>query len=299
MIKISILGCGFTGQAIARHCLAEGATRDVIGTRRNEDGVAGLVAQGIPALLLDGPPSQDVISRLEQTTHLISSVAPARAEPLQDPMLDLARSLAGAGRLPRLRWIGYLSTIGVYGDHQGEWIDEDTPCTSGQLRSMMRMQAEQRWQELAEQIGANASVLRLSGIYGPGRNALEDVRAGRARRVVKRNHVFNRIHVDDIARFARQLIERNLGGVFNVTDDEPAPSADVVAHACDLLGCPAPVPIAFEDVEMSPMALSFWAECKRVDNRRGKQLLDFTYRYPSFREGLEALHAESGDGAPA
>ena len=289
MNKITILGCGYTGQALARQSLVSAHASDVLGTRREATGIAELEAQGIPALMLASAPSEAVIDRLEQTTHLLTSVAPARSLPLQDPMLDLVRSLSQAGRLPRLRWIGYLSTIGVYGDHAGEWVDENTPCMSQQIRSIMRVMAERGWQALAREMDVAAAVLRLSGIYGPGRNALVDVQAGKARRIIKPNHVFNRIHVDDIARFCLCLIEARQGGVFNVTDDKPAPSAEVVAHACRLLGCEVPEPIAFKDARMSEMALSFWAECKRVDNQRSREVPGFHYRYPDYTSGLASL----------
>ncbi len=288
-MRITVLGCGYTGTAIAGECLAADRSADVLGTRRTVDGIAELNAAGIRALVLDGSVSADLIARLESTTHLISCVAPARSAPLSDPVLELTRRLALAGRLPRLKWIGYLSTIGVYGDHQAGWVDEQTPCTSVQLRSQLRHEAERQWQALGEDLTARCCVIRLSGIYGAGRNALLDVLAGRARRIIKPGHVFNRIHVDDIARFTRYAMEQGQGGVFNVTDDEPAPSATVVEFACELLGQVPPEPVAFEDIVLSEMALSFWAECKRVRNSLGKERLGFEYRYPTYREGLAAL----------
>jgi nucleoside-diphosphate-sugar epimerase len=290
MIKLSILGCGYSGQAIARHCMASDSTADIIGTRRDSAGLDELKRQDIPGLVLSGTPTPEVIRRLEHTTHLISSVAPARSEPLDDPMLPLVQSLALSGRLPRLRWIAYLSTIGVYGDHGGAVVDESTPCTSQQMRSVMRAEAESGWQSLGAESGVPVCILRLSGIYGPGRNALEDVLAGRARRVHKPGHVFNRIHVEDIAAFAASAMTSQVAGIFNVTDDKPAASAEVVAYACELLKRPVPELVDFDSASMSPMALSFWAESKRVDNARGKTELGFRYRYPSFREGLAAEH---------
>lgn len=288
MIRTTILGCGFTGQAIARHCLRSTDAGDVVGTRRETTGLLQLEQCGIPGLLLGGPPTAAMIERLENTTHLISSVAPARSEPLDDPMLQLVSGLGLAGRLPRLRWIGYLSTIGVYGDHAGALVNEDTPCRSQQLRSIMRLEAETRWQQLGQDLGVPVCVLRLSGIYGPGRNALCEVTAGRARRVRKAGHVFNRVHVDDIAAFTAIAMERCQAGVFNVTDDEPAASGDVITHACELLQQDPPEWIDFDSASMSPMALSFWSEFKRCDNTRGKEVLGFRYRYPSYREGLSA-----------
>lgn len=289
---VTILGCGFSGREIARHCQAQIPPIDVLGTRRDAVGVRELEACGIQASVLDGMLSADVIARLEMTTHLVSSVAPLRARPLQDPMLTLIERLALSGRLPRLRWIGYLSTIGVYGDHQAEWVDEDTVCSSNQLRSQMRLQAEDAWRTMSDQLQIGCCVIRLSGIYGRGRNVLEDVLAGKARRVIKPGHVFNRIHVEDIARFVVTALRSNIDGIFNVTDDEPAPSASVVEFACELLGVPAPDPIDFDATVMSDMALSFWAECKRVSNARSKSLDGFQYHYPNYRVGLGALAHE-------
>ncbi len=296
MTTLTVLGCGYSGQAIARRCLTSSSKADVLGTRRETQGLEELERHGIRALKLSGSPSPELIARLEHTTHLISSVAPARSKPLDDPMLRLIQSLAGSGRLPRLRWIGYLSSIGVYGDHNGALVDETTACNSQQLRSIMRLEAESRWLSLAFELGVPVCVMRLSGIYGPGRNVLLDVLSGRARRVQKPGHVFNRIHVDDIAAFAELAMQSDTAGVFNVSDDEPAASADVVAYACTLLGRPVPEVIDFDTASMSPMALSFWAECKRVDNSLGKADLDFQYRYPSYREGLLAEHKRL-DGA--
>jgi nucleoside-diphosphate-sugar epimerase len=194
-----------------------------------------------------------------------------------------------------LRWIGYLSTIGVYGDHQGRWIDEDCPVAPLSRESRYRVLAEAQWLEFGQAVGAPAHLFRLPGIYGPGgRSQIDALRAGRARRIVKPGQVFNRIHVDDLAETVIASMRRPGGSaVFNVTDDEPAPANDVVTHAARLLGIDPPPEIAFEDAELPPFAVHFYAECKRVRNQRIKQELGVTLRYPTYREGLAAVLAAS------
>lgn len=288
-MKLTILGCGFSGIAIARAALQRTPPIDVLGTRRSQDALDALRVHGIDALLLDGVPSRAAIERLACTTHLISSVAPAREPPLSDPIHALIAGLAAAGRLPSLRWIGYLSTIGVYGDHEGAWVDETTPCRSAQPRSLMRIQAEQAWRALASELHCPLAVLRLSGIYGPGRNAVRDALHGRARILIKPGQRFNRIHVDDLAQAALLAAECAFDGVLNVSDDEPAPPQDVVRFAHALTERDPPTAVAFEDAELSPMARSFYAENKRVDNARSKRVLGLQYRFPDYRTGLAAL----------
>ena len=288
-----ILGCGFSGLSIARALAPDGR---VGGTRREPSALAGLRERGIEAFALDGTVTAELRAALGTVTHLVSSVAPARAPPLDDPMLELFRPLIEAGALPALAWIGYLSTIGVYGDHGGRWVDEDTPCTSSQPRSIARVEAERAWSALGGRAGVPIALFRLSGIYGPGRNAVRDALLGRARILIKPGQVFNRIHVDDLATGVALAARRNLGGVFNVTDDLPAPPEDVVRHAHDLVGRPAPPGIAFEEAELSPMARSFYAESKRVSNTRSKEVLGLQYRYPDYRAGLGALLRHELDG---
>jgi nucleoside-diphosphate-sugar epimerase len=176
-----------------------------------------------------------------------------------------------------VQWIGYLSTVGVYGDHGGAWIDETTPATPMQERSRWRLAAEDKWLTLGQRSCKRAQVFRLPGIYGAGRSAIERVREGTAQRIVKPGQVFNRVHVDDI---------------YNVTDDEPAPPQDVIAYAAELLHMPAPPEIAFEDARLSPMAASFYAENKRVSNARMRNELGVTLKFPSYREGLQAILAQ-------
>jgi len=193
----------------------------------------------------------------------------------------------------RLRSIVYLSTVGVYGNHNGAWVDEETPPRPGSARGRERVAAEQAWQKLGSRTGAAVAILRLAGIYGPGQNALVQVASGNGRRVVKAGQVFNRIHVADIAQAIDAAFARKASGIFNVADDEPTPAGDPLAFAAQLLGRDPPPEIAFDEAapSMSPMALSFWQDCRRVRNDTLKHQLGVTLLYPTYREGLRALSA--------
>jgi nucleoside-diphosphate-sugar epimerase len=211
-----------------------------------------------------------------------------------DPVL--ARFGDAVAAAPRLRWIGYLSTVGVYGDHGGAWIDETTPPRPSSARARRRVAAESAWLDLGACAGKAVQVFRLAGIYGPGRNALKNLAEGTAKRIVKPGQVFNRIHVDDIAAVLMASIERpRPGAIYNVADDEPAPQQDMVAYAATLAGVPAPPEIPFEDADLSAMAVSFWGANRRVRNGRVKDDLGVRLRHPTFREGLRALR-EAGEG---
>ncbi len=188
-------------------------------------------------------------------------------------------------------WVGYLSTTGVYGDHEGEWVDETAPLTPATKRGRARVAAEAGWQAL----GLPLHIFRLAGIYGPGRGPFAKVRNGTARRIIKDGQVFSRIHVDDIAQVLLASIRQpNPGAVYNVCDDDPAPPQDVIAHAATLLGLPLPPAIKFEDADLTPMARSFYAESKKVQNDRIKSELGVRLLYPSYRDGLPALMAAEG-----
>jgi nucleoside-diphosphate-sugar epimerase len=195
----------------------------------------------------------------------------------------------------QLRSIVYLSTVGVYGDHGGEWVDETTPPQPGSARSRARLDAEHAWQKLGARRGIAVAVLRLAGIYGPGQNALVQIARGNARRIVKPGQVFNRVHVADIAQAIDATFARTASGIFNVADDEPSPPSDPIAFAAQLLGRNPPPEIPFEEAAptMSPMALSFWQECRRVKNDKLKSEFGVTLLYPTYRDGLRALNAGS------
>ncbi len=211
-----------------------------------------------------------------------------------DPVL--ARFAGAIASASHLSWIGYLSTIGVYGDHGGAWIDEATPPKPVSDRSKERLAAENAWLDLGARSGKAVHIFRIAGIYGPGRNALKNLADGTAKRIVKPGQVFNRIHVADIAAVLMASIERpRAGAIYNLADDEPAPAQDVVAYAAGLAGVPPPPEVPFAEVRLGPMAASFYGESKRASNRLIKDELGVRLRYPTYREGLQALRA-AGEG---
>jgi nucleoside-diphosphate-sugar epimerase len=272
MPHLFCFGLGYSAVALALRLIKQGWI--VNGTSRS-GGDGTFAFDGTKPL----PPSS-----FDGVTHLLISVPPGEAG---DPVLnchagDLAR-LAGS-----LRWAGYLSTTGVYGDRQGEWVDETSPLQPTTARGERRLAAETAWQAL----NLPLHIFRLAGIYGPGRNQLVSLLDGTAKRIVKEGQIFSRIHVEDIAGVLEASIARpHPGQTYNVCDDEPAPPQDVVAFAAELLKIPAPPEIRFEDAELSPMAKSFYAESKRVSNRRIKDELSYRLIYPTYREGLTALAA--------
>lgn len=278
MTHLFCFGFGYTAAALARR-LGKGWTFS--GTSR-----AGLGSQSATVEKFDGSRSEPAVTvMLQGATHLLASIPPG---PDADPaLLWHADDIAAA---PHLRWIGYLSTIGVYGDAGGGWVDETTEPRPGSERAERRRKAEHDWLDLGRRAGKPVMIFRLPGIYGPGRSVLDDVRAGTARRVIKPGQVFNRAHVDDIAAVLAASIERpDAGRIYNISDDAPAPPQDVVAFAAELLGVPPPPAIDFADAELSAMGRSFYSESKRVANQRIKSELGVRLSYPTYREGLTAI----------
>ena len=276
-------GLGYSAGFLARDLISQGWR--VSGTCRSAEKAASLRGQGIAPHLFDrGRPLDDAATALAGVTHLLSSVPPDEAG---DPVLDQHRDVLDAVA-PKLAWIGYLSTTGVYGDRAGGWVDEDSALTPSGERGRRRVAAERAWLGLRQP----AHLFRLAGIYGPGSSALDTVREGRAKRVAKPGQVFSRIHVDDIVQVLEASMARpNPGTAYNVCDDDPAPPADVIAYACELLGVAPPPEIPFAEADLSPMARSFYDDNKRVDNKRIKRALGVTLRYPSYRAGLQAILA--------
>lgn len=269
------LGHGYTAQALARRLIPMGWR--VIGTSRGR--LADLEAQGVEPHLWPGVALQPL---LDQATHVLVSIAPDEAG---DPVIAAE---GAALRAARPAWVGYLSTTGVYGDHAGGWVDEDTALTPSTRRGQARVRAEAEWQAL----GLPLHIFRLAGIYGPGRGPFAKVRDGSARRIIKPGQVFSRTHVEDIATVLEASIAQpRPGAIYNVCDDDPAPPEDVIGHAAELLGLPLPPAVAWEEAEMSPMARSFYAESKRVLNDRIKAELGVHLAYPTYREGLASLLA--------
>ena len=285
--QVFIFGAGYSGKAFARADKSGDTT--IIGTTRSADKFGSLRQAGIEPLHFDGAPTPEIGEALKTTTHHVVAVAPDEAG---DPVLNAMRGTIVAS-IPSLEWIAYLSTVGVYGDHGGNWVDETAECRPVSKRSVMRVAAEQDWLKLGQGIGRPVAVLRLSGIYGPGRNALVNLENGTARRLVKPGQVFNRIHCDDIAGALWHLAQDNHGGIFNVTDDLPAPPQDVVAYAAALMGVTPPPEIPFDTAQLSPMARSFYGENKRVANL-GIKAAGYRVHFPDYRSALDRLWA-SGD----
>jgi nucleoside-diphosphate-sugar epimerase len=286
---IFVLGHGYTGKALTRRLLGQGWR--AAGTSRHA-APAGDVPSFVVATPADLAPGSDAAQALLQSTHLLHSVPPqAEGDTMLAPVAQLLRGPH------RLEWIGYLSTTGVYGDRGGGWVDETTPTAPNNARGERRVTAEQQWLALGRQHGIATQVFRLAGIYGPGRSALDDVRAGTARRIDKPGHDFSRIHVEDIAQVLEASIAQpHPGAIYNVCDDLPAPSADVVAFACQLLGVAPPplVPFAQADPTMSAMAREFWSANRKVRNALIKSELGVSLLYPDYKAGLRAIFDSGG-----
>jgi len=286
MSRLVCFGLGYCARVFAGRMRDKGWR--VLGTSRGAERADALRAQGFEMCLFTGDaPAMEAREALEQATHVLVSIAPGHTG---DPVLTHhADDLADA---QRLEWIGYLSTVGVYGDHGGAWVDEDTLLRPKSERSVLRAGAEREWLEFGAQTDKAVHLFRLAGIYGPGRGPLENLRGGKARRIVKPGQMFNRIHVEDIATVLEASIAfPRAGAIYNVTDDEPALPQDVVAYAAELLGIEAPPEVAFEDADLSPMGRSFYGENKRVSNARIKDELGVKLSYPSYREGMRGLAA--------
>lgn len=270
-------GHGYSAQALSRLLLLN--SWDVVGTSRS---ATADPAQSCATRMMVFP-GDSLSDTLKTATHILISAAP---DADGDPVLRLLRDEI-THAAPNLEWVGYLSTTGVYGDHQGGWVTEDTPLTPSTQRGQYRVAAEAEWQSIP---GLPLHIFRLAGIYGPGRGPFAKVRNGTARRIIKDAQVFSRIHVDDIAQaLAASIAAPDPGAIYNLCDDDPAPPQDVIEYAAQLLGLPVPPAVDFQTAEMSPMARSFYAESKRVDNSRLKDDLGVNLFYPGYREGLKSL----------
>jgi nucleoside-diphosphate-sugar epimerase len=296
MTSLFCFGLGYS----ARHAIAtcDEHLDGVAGTVRGAEAAQeisrnGIAGRSVRAFAFDGVTAvPDLVDALAGIDWLLVSVPPDEGG---DPVLrHYGEALA---RATRLSTIVYLSTIGVYGDQDGAWVDETAEPQPGSARSRARLAAEQAWAALAARRNTPLAILRLAGIYGPGRNALVQVAGGSARRIAKPGQVFNRIHVADIAQAVAAAFVRHAAGIFNVADDEPGAPGDPVAFAAGLLGRAPPAEVPFDEAArtMSPMALSFYGESKRVRNETMKRALGVRLAYPTYREGLRALLAD-GEG---
>jgi nucleoside-diphosphate-sugar epimerase len=287
MSSLLVFGYGYT----ARHfveAVKDEFTTFIGTTRRPQTKKSGLV----DLLRFDGVDADPVLHQavMEADAVLVSVPPDERGDLVLDAFSDLL------AQNQNLRWLGYLSTVGVYGDHQGAWVDERTPLYPHSERSKRRVEAEQAWLDLGQQAGLPVHVFRLAGIYGPGQNALVNLQQGTAKRVIKEGQVFNRIHVEDIVAVLKASLQKpHAQAIYNVSDDEPSPPQDVVAYAAQKSGYPLPPEMPFEKANLSPMALSFYGENKRVSNALIKEALGVTLAYPTYRQGIDALYA-AGEG---
>lgn len=282
--RLFCFGLGYSAERLARDLIDDGWT--IAGTFRNAEKASTFEEMGVETVFFDGDhPISGVEKVLAGATHLLISAPPGSNG---DPVLRHHKD--DIARLSDLAWVGYLSTTGVYGDRKGEWVDEGCERTPSGTRGERRVVAEDGWLDLRRTHQVPVHLFRLAGIYGPGRNALETVRSGRARRVDKPGQVFSRIHVDDIAQILKASIEHlNPGTAYNVCDDEAAAPQTVIEYACTLLQVDPPPLVPFDEADLSEMARSFYADNKRVSNERIKQELMVSLKWPTYREGLQGL----------
>ncbi|MEQ1653539.1 MAG: SDR family oxidoreductase [Hyphomicrobium sp.] len=284
MTHLLCFGLGYSAGVLARRLAGQGWT--ITGTSRTSAGAQHIADCGYRGMVFDGRLiSADVSVALKSATHILLSIPPDNDG---DPAMRAYGDDIAANT--NVKWIGYFSTVGVYGDAEGGWVSEETEARPGSERGRRRLDAENAWRDLGRSSGKSVVVFRLPGIYGPGRSTIDDVRDGSARRLIKPGQVFNRIHVEDIASAVQAALSPpHADRVYNVTDDDPGPPQDVVAYAAGLLGLPVPPDLDFATTELSPMARSFYSESKRVSNARMKRELGVTLAYPSFRDGLSAI----------
>jgi nucleoside-diphosphate-sugar epimerase len=286
---VFFFGMGYSSLATAR-AIHQHIDPDIpiAGTTRSLDNVESFADAAYRMHVFDGQSPGDTLGEdLRRTTHVILSIPP---DEKGDPALNLHRDTLDAA--PDLQWLAYFSTVGVYGDFGGEWVDESAPTKPVNERSRIRVEVEQQWRDYATKRGIPLLILRLAGIYGPGRSAFDKLRDGTARRIVKPNQVFNRIHVDDIGRVTQLAAARTLGGTFNLSDDEPAPPQDLVTYAARLMNVAPPAEIPFENAQMTEMARSFYSDNKRVSSKAIKAALGIDLLYPTYREGLVAIYGQ-------
>ena len=269
------IGHGFSASVLGEQLIKDGWT--VYGTTRSVEKAKKLNDGGVNSIIW---PGTDLTPYIQKATHILTSVSPNSQG---DPVLNQYNEILSKNTFD---WVGYLSTTGVYGNHNGGWVDENSPLKPNTTRGKLREEAELSWSKL----NINLHIFRLAGIYGPGRGPFSKVRNGTARRIIKEGQLFSRIHVDDIAQVLLASIRYpRQGAIYNVCDDNPAPPEDVIAYAAELLGMPVPEAIDFDKADMSPMAKSFYAENKKVSNELIKKELGIKLKFPDYKTGLRSL----------
>lgn len=286
-MNLFVFGMGYSARAVHRRMAAR--LDRISGTTRSAHKAASLEDDGIEAFVFNGATrNPEIAGTLPSASHVLISIGP---ENNGGPVLRHYRDDLAAAQPAS---IVYLSTVGVYGDHDGAWVDEESPCRPVSKRSKLRLAAETAWQRFAAETGIPVAIIRLSGIYGPGRGPFQKLKDGTSRRIIKSGQVFNRIHAQDIAQIVEAAFEKRASGVFNGTDNEPAPPQDVIVHAAGLLGIDPPPEVPFSSADLSSMARTFYSENKRVRNDKIKTELGVSLVFPTYREGLAAsLGAEN------
>ncbi|MEM9617138.1 MAG: SDR family oxidoreductase [Pseudomonadota bacterium] len=280
--KLFCLGYGYTAATLARRLCDKGWR--IAGTTTREEKAQAMQTKAVEAHLWDGGALP--AGALDDACAILVSTPPGE----DGCPAFAAANEAIAERAREIQWVGYLSTNGVYGDHDGAWVDETSALKATSPRSRRRIAAEAQWSKFAKALDLTFTVFRLPGIYGPGRSALDTVRAGAAKRIYKKGQVFSRMHVEDIAAALEAGIAHpRLHNVYNLADDEPAPPQNVIEYACDLLSVPPPPLTPIDEADISPMARSFYADNKRISNKRMKEALGIKLLYPTYRDGLKAI----------
>lgn len=286
--KLFIFGFGYTAACLASQL--DSSTWQVRGTSRRQEIRDKYLSSNI--CLMDYMDYTQICLDLKSVTHLLISVPPVRqvGDVVITDFLNILREAA-----PHLKWIGYLSTTGVYGDHCGNWVDECSMLKPDNERAMLRIDAEKNWLQLGKEISVPVQIFRLSAIYGPSRNALKQLLAGEVSCIFKAGHYFSRMHVEDIVQVLLASINApQMGEIYNLADDEPSPSYEVVQYAAMLLKISPPELVPVEKAKLSPIAREFYNSHRKVSNTKIKQFLDIKLKYPSYREGLRALlHLET------
>ncbi|MFK4823714.1 SDR family oxidoreductase [Paenochrobactrum sp. BZR 588] len=286
-MRIFLIGAGYSAQFFAQKM--KDNAQSIYGTTRSIEKFETLKQYGIePLVFAEDAIDPNFASHLKNATHIVISAAPGKDG---DPALPHVEDALNAPD-NKIEWIGYLSTVGVYGDHKGALIDETAACNPSAQRSNERIKAEKQWLALGEKYQMPVAILRLSGIYGPDRNAFVNLARGTARRIIKKDQIFNRIHVEDIAGSLEYLSTRKIDGIFNITDHEPAPPQDVVTFAAELMGVTPPEEIDFDKAEMTPMARSFYGENKRVSNKKITET-GYQFIYPNYRIAFKSMWEKS------
>ncbi len=289
MDKYLFFGMGYSSTASASFIRKYVSKKiEIYGSVRSQEACKKLERENINPYVFTGlKPNDELNKPIATATHIINSIAPdANGDAVYNHYFEQLN------KAKNLKWLCYYSTVGVYGNHNGLWVDENSKCKPKNIRSQQRIKVESLWQDFASQKDIPLLILRLAGIYGQGRSSFDKLKKGTAKRIVKENQVFNRIHVKDIARVTMLAAKQKLNGTFNLSDDEPAPPQKVIEYACKISGLSLPPRERFEDANMSEMARSFYNDNKHVSNKAIKKELGIKLLYPNYRTGLKAIHQQ-------